>query len=238
MPNWVYDGLTIEGKPESVKALIEQMNQPFVRVHDNWNTTTMQMEKKQQTYPNPVFAFWNIIKPTNLEAYDSQPKHEPDKPLDFSGDDWYNWNVRNWGTKWDVAVSSDDKHPDTTMEDAANGENHVVHYNFNTAWSVPMPAIQTLSDQYPDLLFTLSYQEEQGWGGEAELLRGKIISHSTYDQQCNNCDSTFTDEEISFCDECGDYVCPKCGWASGLCQTHEVEFNSKETSTPTVEVTP
>ena len=70
MPNWVYNGLTIEGNPDSVNKLVEQMNQPFTRVHDSWNTTTGQMEKKSTTYPNPVFAFWNIIKPTNIEAYD------------------------------------------------------------------------------------------------------------------------------------------------------------------------
>ena len=30
MPNWVYNGLTIEGNPESITKLVEQMNTPFV----------------------------------------------------------------------------------------------------------------------------------------------------------------------------------------------------------------
>jgi len=30
MPNWVYNGLTIEGNPEQVDKLVEQMNTPFV----------------------------------------------------------------------------------------------------------------------------------------------------------------------------------------------------------------
>ena len=30
MPNWVFNGLTIEGKPESITKLTEQMNNPFV----------------------------------------------------------------------------------------------------------------------------------------------------------------------------------------------------------------
>jgi hypothetical protein len=236
MPNWVYNGLTIEGNPDSVKKLMEQMNQPFVRVHDNWNTQTMQMEKQQSTYPNPVFAFWNIVKPTNLEAYDSQPKHDPNKPMDFSGEDWYNWNVREWGTKWDVAVSADDKYPNTTFEDTANGENHVVHYNFETAWSTPMPALITLSEQYPDLLFTLSYEEETGWGGECEILRGKVISESTYDNMCRNCDSTYLDNDVVDCDECGEFPCPDCGWSNDMCQTHEVDYNNKSQLPPKVEV--
>ena len=227
MPNWVYNGLTIEGSPDSVKKLMEQMNTPFVRVHDNWDIATQQMQKQQVTYPNPVFAFWNIVKPTNMEAYDGpQPKVEDfAEAMKFKSDHWYDWNVRNWGTKWDVAVSSVETYPNTTVEDTANGENHVVHYNFETAWSRPMTALLKLSEQYPDLLFTLSYEEETGWGGECELLRGKIISESMYDNMCRNCDGTYVDEEIVACDDCGDYPCPKCGWANDMCETHQAAFD-------------
>jgi hypothetical protein len=227
MPNWVYNGLTVEGSPDSVKKMMEQLNTPFVRVHDQWNVKTQQMEKQQVTYPNPVFAFWNIIKPTNMEVYDSQPKHDPDKPLDFSGDDWYNWNVRNWGTKWDVAVSSIETYPNTTVEDTANGENHVVHYNFETAWSRPMGALTKLSEEYPDLLFTLSYEEETGWGGECEILRGLVISDSMYDNMCRNCDFKYADTDIVACDDCGDYPCPECGWSNDMCETHQKTYEEK-----------
>ena len=229
MPNWVYNGLTIEGSPDSVKKLMEQMNTPFVRVHDNWDIATQQMQKQQVTYPNPVFAFWNIVKPTNMEAYDGpQPKTEDfAQAMRFESDHWYDWNVRNWGTKWDVAVSSVDTHPDTYMEETVNGENHVVYYNFETAWSRPMSALLNLSNQYPDLLFTLSYEEETGWGGECELLRGKVISESMYDNMCRNCDGKYEDSEIVSCDDCGDYPCPQCGWSNDMCETHQKTYEEK-----------
>jgi hypothetical protein len=229
MPNWVYNGLTIEGSPDSVKKLMEQMNTPFVRVHDNWDIATQQMQKQQVTYPNPVFAFWNIVKPTNMEAYDGpQPKTEDfAQAMRFESDHWYDWNVRNWGTKWDVAVSSVDTHPDTYMEETVNGENHVVYYNFETAWSRPMSALLNLSNQYPDLLFTLSYEEETGWGGECELLRGKVISESMYDNMCRNCDGKYEDSEIVSCDDCGDYPCPHCGWSNDMCETHQKTYEEK-----------
>jgi uncharacterized UPF0160 family protein len=229
MPNWVYNGLTIEGSPDSVKKLMEQMNTPFVRVHDNWDIATQQMQKQQVTYPNPVFAFWNIVKPTNLEAYDGpQPKTENfEQAMRFESDHWYDWNVRNWGTKWDVAVSSVETNPDTYMEDTVNGENHVVYYNFETAWSRPMGALTKLSEQYPDLLFTLVYEEETGWGGECEILRGKVISESEYDNMCRNCDGTYLDIEITGCDDCGDYPCPHCGWSNDMCETHQKTYEEK-----------
>lgn len=228
MPNWVYNGLTIEGSPDSVKKLMEQMNQPFTLLHNSWDVSTQSFVKKNTLYPNPVFAFWNIIKPTDLDAYHQQAEFKGTTlPIDFSGDDWYNWNVRNWGTKWDVAVSSTETYPDTTMEDTANGDNHVVHYNFQTAWSRPMPALINLSSQYPDLLFTLSYEEETGWGGELELLRGTVISESEYDNMCRNCDGTYLDSEIVACDDCGDYPCPKCGWSNDMCETHQHKYEDQ-----------
>ena len=217
MPNWVFNGLTIEGNPDSVKKLMEQMNKPFKMVHDSWNLETHQQEKKLTTYPNPVFAFHNIYNYLDAGITDEEYLAQPprDIPLaeqmQFKTNDWYSFNVREWGTKWDVAVHSEDKYPDTTVEDTANGENHVVHYNFQTAWSRPMPALIKLSAQYPDLLFTLSYEEETGWGGELEILRGEVISESEWDNQCRECDGT---DCLVYDDEKGVDVCQKCGYES------------------------
>jgi hypothetical protein len=147
------------------------------------------------------------------EEYLSQPDHSLpiQEAMKCLTNDWYNFNIREWGTKWDVAVSVGDKYPDTTVEDTANGDNHVVHYNFNTAWSRPMGALTKLSAQYPDLLFTLSYEEETGWGGEMEILRGVVISESEYDNICRECDET---DCLLFDGERGVEVCTKCGYES------------------------
>lgn len=239
MPNWVYNGLTIEGSPEQVNKLIEQMNRPFTRVLDSYNMETKQYEKKLVTYPNPVFAFHNIYNHiqdnVSIEDYDKQPLRsekdmsDPDwwndtQRLSDIDNSWYNWNVRNWGTKWDVAVHSENEYPDTYMETSPNGENQVVYYNFNTAWSPPMPAISKLSEQYPSLLFTLSFEEEQGWGGECEFLRGEMISLAEYENKCRDCDAYDT---LDYCEsDCGE-ICSKCNWLGEAdldkvaeCQTH------------------
>ena len=231
------NGLTIEGSPEQVKSLMEQMNKPFKMVHDSWNMETHQYEKKLTTYPNPVFAFHNIYNHRDAgitdEVYLGQPPRDItfEEQMQFKTNDWYSFNVREWGTKWDVAISEDKKYPDTTIEEAVNGENYVVHYNFETAWGVPVPAISKLSAQYPTLLFTLSYEEETGWGGEMEFLRGEIISESEYDNQCRDCDAT---NQMEYCDnDCGE-ICSNCNWlgeadleAVAECQTHKVYLESK-----------
>ena len=241
MPNWVYNGLTVEGNPEQVKKMIVQLNKPFVySVNSNGD---LSFNIKQRKYVNPIFAFHNIYSykdhGVSDETYHSQPPHNPDSNfadfLKFETNDWYNFNNREWGTKWDVAVAEDDQYPDTNMEEAENGENYVVHYNFNTAWSVPRQAISKLSAQYPTLLFTLSYEEETGWGGEMEFLRGEIISESEYDSICRDCDAT---DQMEYCEnDCGS-ICGNCNWlgeadleAVKECQTHAIYLDDKHVPT-------
>lgn len=205
MPNWVYNGLTIEGPKDSVIKLKEQMNTPFL----DYITANgdLSYSISQTKYSNPIFSFRNIISPTDLEAY----KTQPDFKADGEQNDWYSWNLRNWGVKWDVAVSNDDKYPTTYMEETANGDNYVVYYNFETAWGIPDKALTNLSSQYPDLLFTLSYEEETGWGGEFEILRGVVLEGNEYNWKCQECDYMEAgDPADNWSDEHDDIICPKC----------------------------
>ena len=227
MPNWVYNGLTIEGNPEQVDKLVEQMNQPFVDYIEAHGDLSYNI--KQTKYVNPIFSFRNIVSPTDLEAY----KAQPDFKAEGEQNDWYSWNTRNWGVKWDVAVAEDASYTTTYMEGpVANGDNKVVYYNFETAWSHPIAALEKLSGQYPTLLFTLSYEEETGWGGETEILRGKVISESMYDNMCKDCDAT---DQMEYCEEadCGE-ICGNCHWlgeadleAVAQCDTHKIYLDTK-----------
>ncbi|MFM7982450.1 MAG: hypothetical protein ACKPKO_24325, partial [Candidatus Fonsibacter sp.] len=85
MPNWCYNGLTIEGNPDLINDLVKQMNKPYAMIHDSWNATTGNMEVSQTTYPNPVFAFHNIWNHRNEKIddleYVKQPKRS-DLPVD------------------------------------------------------------------------------------------------------------------------------------------------------------
>ncbi len=233
MPNWVYNGLTAQGPKESVEKMKAQLNTPFVDYIEA--TGDLAFGIKQNKYSNPIFSFRNIIAPTDLEAYKAQPVSstkdisDPDwwadnQLLSATDNSWYNWNIRNWGVKWDVAVANDSQYSDTYMKECEDEWTASVYYNFNTAWGVPDEALTNLSSQYPDLLFTLSYEEETGWGGEAEFLRGVIISDSQYNWKCRECDYAELGEP-PYCEECEYDMCPSCGWGEPdeKCQTHMVE---------------
>lgn len=226
MPNWVYNSLSIEGTKDEISSIKKQLNQPYVREHDQWNPATGQMEKKDYIYTNPIFAFWNIVKPTNLEAYNG-PQPEVTMPIKFDSDHWYDWNVRNWGTKWDVGVGDEDKYPETELVDESETS---LGYSFNTAWSPPLSAIEALSAQYPEVEFNLSYEEETGWGGEHLFVDGNGSELESYENKCRDCDSLNT---LEYCDnDCGE-VCSSCHYmgeadpeAVAQCEEHAVYLDN------------
>jgi len=224
VPNWCYNHISIEGSLEDISAIKAQLNTPFEVIHDNWDPETREMKKKMYQYSNPVFAFWNIVKPTNLETYNGpQPKLDLSKGVSFDSDHWYDWNVRNWGTKWDVAVGDDNKYPETELTDESET---YLGYRLNTAWSPPAEAITKLSKQYPNLVFTLSFEEETGWGGEVVFKngQGKEIEH--YGWKCRECEHI--EDETPYCEECDFDTCPSCGYneADEACEQHREGHNA------------
>ena len=157
MPNWVYNNLSIEGTEEAIAKVKAQLNKPIVKQYGE--------DKEATTYSNPIFSFWNILPPPEdkLEEYFGTHGFADGKKQGESEYNWYNFNNAKWGTKWDVAISDDEKCGETeiTGESATH-----ISYRFNTAWSPPLPVIEELSVQHPELTITLEYEEEQGWGGE------------------------------------------------------------------------
>jgi hypothetical protein len=207
MPNWVFNSLSISGDKDDIAKVKAQLNQAYERQHDSWNPETKQMEISTAKYDNPVFAFWNIVRPTDLESYLKQPDYSLplEEQLKFQGNDWYSWNIRNWGTKWDVGIHNQDEYPETDLQ--IDMPDHLI-YSFNTAWSPPFPAIDNLSKQYPNLTLDLEYQEEQGWGGEITFKNGEVVDQKEYETMCRECDKYNSmewneEDQVTKCKECG-----------------------------------
>lgn len=191
MPNWVFNHLTIEGDAEQIQKVKAQLNAPITKHYKDKD------EEKPTTYSNPIFSFWNIIAPPDdkLDEYFETHGYSPEKGNTGQGEfNWYNFNNREWGTKWDVAVADNQEYSETSLED---DEPTHLRYRFDTAWSPPTPAIEKLSEQYPELTITLSYEEESEWGGEIEYLAGVEISVDEYDSPESHKDYVDRDREDS-----------------------------------------
>lgn len=91
----------------------------------------------------------------------------------FGGDDWYNWALANWGTKWGaydtrlISQEPDDEKPQYVR----------VKIEFQTAWASAGEAIQKLSGQFPNFLFFLTYSDEDcGYNvGKLKFKHGNLI---------------------------------------------------------------
>ena len=219
MPNWVYNSVSIRGDKASLIAFRDKASKlsPNGIAEDGSLTY-------DQTDTN-VISFWNFVEPTNktayfeaahgtkpegYEAWDLDAKMAYD--LSFKTDGWYDWNVREWGTKWDACDSNFDDH---TEEKAPS-----LYYSFNTAWSIPEPAFTAMVRQHPELDFDFESEEEQGWGasytssdGDGDGERSLILtkewdipdSHQDYVDRDEvdrcNCESDPDDQEYWY-DDC------------------------------------
>lgn len=197
MPNWVYNSVVVSGDKLELDKLQAQLNSPITKNYpeSKYNNDTQKWEHTPsiQVYSNPVFAFWNVVAPTDLEAYYGEQKEKvglDNFTQDFhnalaNDDSWYWWNNRNWGTKWDIAVEDGVQYSNTELEITNDGS---LMYRFETAWS-PVPEIfNVLSVKYPELEFDYEYEEEQGWGGKAVWLGGECISRDEYDIPTSHAD--------------------------------------------------
>ena len=131
MPNWCENHLKIKGKEKDIDNFQEKINPK---------------------------AFLNSFIPTPkaLTKQQSPPKrkHQAQKNIDkYGSEDWYNWNIKNWGTKWDFEVT------DSFSNHINKANNKQLNYYFDTAWGPPIEGITTISKKYPNLKFTLKYDE-------------------------------------------------------------------------------
>ena len=215
MPNWVYNNITVSGTKEDLLAFHTKASKLSPNGIAEDGSLTYKDSDAQ------AISFWNFKEPSNktayyeaahgtkpegYEAWDIDQKMAYD--LQFKTDGWYDWNVREWGTKWDAC---DADYDDNTDEASPN-----LYYSFNTAWSIPEPIYQAILEQHPELDFRFYAEEEQGWGAEyksssadngersLELTEEWDIpdSHADYVNRGRECNCEHEDDEDYWYEDC------------------------------------
>ena len=149
MPNWCENTLTIRAdKKEDMKELKSLLNDTL----------------EYDDYGRPYGLLGAIISmPKELEnTIKGRTKEKP------NGDkyNWYDWCCSNWGTKWDVDC---DEH---TIED------DYMEFSFNSAWAPPVAWLEKVASLFPNLHFSLKYDEPGGGFMGCAKGRGEIIDQS------------------------------------------------------------
>lgn len=205
MPNWVYNSLVITGEADVIAKIKEQVSAPYETQHFDFVSGTSKPAKVEQP-----FSFWNIIKPTDIGAY-----HDKADGDQSGRDHWYNWNLRNWGVKWDASDVDDSGEEDATT----------LVYTFSTPWGIPNEAMLALSEQYPTASLELEFEEETGWGGTIVYDNGCEETTEEYNTKCRQCGEL---ESMDSCDQCENYLCSKCNYGEFIeedtlkeCEVHK-----------------
>ena len=148
MPNWCFNQLKLTCSEDSLKRFYEE----------NKNNEEDQELDFLKSVPQPEH-----ISSTNGDLSSNELLTIPN---------WYNWNLSNLGTKWNVRDA----------EYINNNENII--YNFETAWSPPIPWVFKVSIKYSEITFELDYSEEaMGFAGLIEIKNGNVIKEIDKDPQ-------------------------------------------------------
>ena len=129
MPNWCQNSVTIKQK-DLHKILPPEDDGSYDASSFTYNTIVPQPEIQD-----------NVDLPGVFFSESPAPIHIPDSGLN----DWYHWNIANWGTKWDAS--------DTCLilpNDPDHGE-AFVELSFDSPWGPPGNYFDALAEKYPDL---------------------------------------------------------------------------------------
>jgi len=80
---------------------------------------------------------------------------EPVNDKGEPAEDWYNFRVNNWGTKWEPNTYSFE----ASASDKSNLDDGYISIGMDTAWTPPMGIIRKLSELFPEAEFRISYVE-------------------------------------------------------------------------------
>jgi hypothetical protein len=160
MPNWCINTLSIDGAASAITKFREWLNGEPLTLQ---KIRPMPQELEETTSPVP-------------EAQADKSKELIEK---YGSDNWYDWHVKFWGTKWDIEAS----------EDTASDNN--IYYSFDSAWGPSLEATKYLSTLFPELSFTHKYYE-CGVGFAGSLT----ISGEDYDEVSYDCEDE--DEKVLY----------------------------------------
>jgi hypothetical protein len=165
MPNYVLNRVTLI--PPEVAPIHLRDATKVISVMDKW-------EKK-------VINFFNTISGETASVDFNKIIPQPDNI--FTGPigeeerlmckregrpNWYDWNIENWGTKWN-ALSINKK---TKFQ-----------IEFETAWSHPEPIVIKIAEMFPDLIIEWMYADEDTGGncGVYKIKNGKTVLNEPVD---------------------------------------------------------
>ena len=158
MPNWCNNTISLSGPKDKVKAIFDKAKAEDALL--------------QQLDPMPK-SLADTTSPMPSDASDEEKNRARANKIRYGFDNWYDWRVQNWQTKWDVDTE--------TLEYREEGDTGIIEGWFDSAWSPPIGAYETFLARNEDCSIK-SYYYEGGmdFGGLWEDGADDCITISDY----------------------------------------------------------
>jgi len=177
MPNWVMNELTCIFKTseelQSFKNKVDEKNLynsffPMPEILQDTQSPDINVEKLILEYNketnSTAIGLTEIIKSNhNIYSGLAQQALKNQQAFIATGySNWYDWNLSNWGVKWDAS----------NVKSKELSDFNTVIYTFDSPWGTPEHFVIELSKLYPDATF--------------EMVSGSIENDSHYEFTCEN----------------------------------------------------
>lgn len=138
MPNWCSNELKIRSKnTEMLKDFLSK----FIVTNENGY--------EELCMDNLIPCPKELLNKNVPEEQDAEFEMECKRLVDKYGcADWYEWRLKHWGCKWDIGGCN-----------VLNKTDNYFWAEFNTAWSPPIEFLENVRKDYPDLEFSMLFEE-------------------------------------------------------------------------------
>ena len=144
MPNWCDNQLSITG-PNSVIDKIEKI-----------------VKEEKNNAENGLLQFFHPMPKELLETEAgpiAKTKKEKNarqaRKLECGAENWYDWRVNNWGTKWELCefYGVDRQHLNDSLDEST------ISFGFSSAWAPPIGAYEKFLENNSDCFIRAYYYE-------------------------------------------------------------------------------
>lgn len=170
MPNWCYNRLTVQGQQDELNRFVSAIK---AVPQDGLNDDVSDVGDPE------AYVWLNQLVPLDPRSSATRTvKNQDGEDITFSvfaepeqdGFDGYAHAVERWGSKWGACRA-------TIVDSSATK----VQIRFDSAWGPADKLIQTISGQFPTLVFGLSFTEEADFfAGYIVFLDGELSSSADF----------------------------------------------------------
>lgn len=170
MPNWCENKLAVSGKKKDIINFLKVSEEhggkfifnnylPMPETFIKYDTTNRMRKRNAVSGEDKTPLFKSDEEYENYcKEYKEAIKYQKEN---YGVVGWYDWSVKNYGTKWDIG---EDTAPDIeelklSLASAGDEDETSITLYFDTAWSPCVEFVENIFKNYPELVFRLTWIE-------------------------------------------------------------------------------